>query len=188
MANPVAMMYLGAVAGISGVFFVYVSATPFLYIETYGWSVQGYAWLFAAGAALAGVANFANIAMVGRIGYRSALMVQGMAAMACGVLMFCGAFGLFDRWSIYGAGLMMMPLLHVVGTNALTGVMDQFEARKGMASAFAMAVRFGFGMLAVGLVGVFQGSVEIRYGLLVFVFAAVAGVCAQMAVRMDETG
>ncbi len=184
--NRVAMMYLLALSFMNGVFFIYVAATPFLYVETFGLSVQSYAWIFAAGALLAGVSNFINIFVVGRIGYRETLLWQGMLVMACGVVLFCGAFGVFGRWAIYGPGLLMMPLLHVVGNNALTGVMDQFEARKGTASAFAMAARFAFGMIAVGIVGAFQGSVEPRYGLILFVFAALAGVCAQMAVRWDK--
>ncbi|WGI20857.1 multidrug effflux MFS transporter [Amylibacter sp. IMCC11727] len=186
LKNRVAMMYLLALSFMNGVFFIYVAATPFLYVETFGLSVQSYAWIFAAGALLAGVSNFINIFVVGRIGYRETLLWQGMLVMACGVVLFCGAFGVFGRWAIYGPGLLMMPLLHVVGNNALTGVMDQFEARKGTASAFAMAARFAFGMIAVGIVGVFQGSVEPRYGLILFVFAALAGVCAQMAVRWDK--
>ncbi|GGA23091.1 multidrug effflux MFS transporter [Neptunicoccus cionae] len=185
--NPVAMMYVAALSSISGLFFVYVSATPFLYVETYGMSVSGYAWLFAAGAALAGAANFVNIYLVGRIGYREALLWQGLIAMACGALMFCGAFGVLDRWAVYAAGLIIMPLLHVIGSNALTGVMDQFEARKGIASAFAMSSRFGVGMIGVAVVGVFHGAVELRYGLIFFVFAALAGISAQMAVRWDKS-
>lgn len=34
--NRIAMMYLFSLSCMSGVFFVYVAATPFLYIETYG--------------------------------------------------------------------------------------------------------------------------------------------------------
>ncbi len=185
--NPVAMMYLMAISCMSGVFFVYVAATPFLYIETYGMSVQGYAWIFTAGAFLAGVANFANFFAVKWVGYRMTLLWQGMMVMACGVVLFCGAFGLFGRWAIYGPGLLMMPLLHVVGSNALTGVMDQYETRKGTASAFAMSARFAVGMIAVGIVGHFQGSDETRYGLILFVFAALAGISAQMAVRWDKS-
>ena len=184
--NPVAMMYLAALSCMNAVFFVYVAATPFLYIETYGLSVQGYAWMFAAGALLAGVSNFINIFAVGRIGYRAALLGQGMLVMAFGVLLFCGVFGVFGRWAVYLAGLAMMPLLHVVGNNALTGVMDQFEARKGTASAMAMALRFAMGVVGVAIVGAFQGAVEQRYGLILFVFAALAGVSAQMAVRWDK--
>ncbi|MDB9856848.1 multidrug effflux MFS transporter [Amylibacter sp.] len=188
LKNRVAMMYLLALAFMNGVFFVYVAATPFLYIETYGLSVQGYAWMFGAGALLAGISNFLNIFVVGLIGFRETLVWQGMLTMVCGVVLFCGAFGLFDRWAIYGPGLMMMPLLHLIGNNALTGVMDQFDARKGTASAFAMSARFAFGMIAVAIVGAFQGSVETRYGLILFVFAALAGVSAQMAVRWDKNG
>lgn len=87
-----------------------------------------------------------------------------------------------------GPGLLMMPLLHVVGNNALTGIMDQFETRKGTASAFAMSACFAVGMIAVGIVGTFQGSIEVCYGLILFVFAALAGVSAQMAVRWDRSG
>jgi len=188
LKNPVAMMYLFSLSCMNAVFFVYVAATPFLYMETYGLSVQQYAWLFAAGALLAGLSNFMNIFVVGRIGYRATLLIQGLLVMACGVVLFAAAFGLLGRWAIYGPGLLMMPLMHVVGNNALTGVMDQFETRKGTASAFAMSSRFTFGMIGVGIVGAFQGSVEIRYGLILFVFAALAGVSAQMAVRWDKSG
>ncbi len=188
LKNPVAMMYLFSLSCMNAVFFVYVAATPFLYMETYGLSVQQYAWLFAAGALLAGLSNFINIFVVGQIGYRATLLIQGMLVMACGVVLFAAAFGLLGRWAIYGPGLLMMPLMHVVGNNALTGVMDQFETRKGTASAFAMSSRFTFGMIGVGIVGAFQGSVEIRYGLILFVFAALAGVSAQMAVRWDKSG
>lgn len=185
--NPVAMMYLLSISFMSGVFFVYVAATPFLYIETYGMSVQAYAWIFTTGAFLAGLANFANFFVVKWIGYRSALLWQGMLVMACGTVLFCGAFGLFGRWAILGSGVLMMPLLHVIGNNALTGVMDQFETRKGKASAFAMSARFAVGMIAVAIVGQFQGALEVRYGLILFVFAALAGISAQMAVRWDKS-
>lgn len=188
LRNPVAMMYTVAMASMSGMFFVFISATPFLYIETYGFTVSGYAWMFTAGAALAGLANFVNIYVVGRIGYRDTLVWQGLGALACGIMLFCGTFGLLGRWAIYVPGVTMMPLLHVVGSNALTGVMDQFETRKGIASAFAMAARFGVGMIGVALVGVFHGAEETRYGLIFFVFAAFAGVSAQMAVRWDRSG
>lgn len=188
LRNPVAMMYTVALSSMSGMFFVFVSATPFLYIETYGLSLSAYAWLFTVGAALAGLANFANIYAVGRIGYRTALMGQSIAALACGVLLFCGTFGVLGRWAVYGPGLAMMPLLHVIGSNALTGIMDQFDARKGIASAFAMAARFGVGMIGVAIVGLFHGAEETRYGLIFFVFAAFAGVSAQMALRWDKSG
>jgi DHA1 family bicyclomycin/chloramphenicol resistance-like MFS transporter len=187
MQNPVALMYILATSFMSAVFFVYVAATPFLYIETYGLSVPEYGWMFAGGALLAGLSNFANFFIVGRIGYRTTLVWQGMLVMAFGTVLFCETFGLFGRWAIYGAGLMMMPMLHLIGNNALTGLMDQFETRKGTASAFAISVRFAFGFLAVAVVGAFQGSIETRYGLILFVFAALAGICAQMAVRWDRS-
>lgn len=185
--NPVAMMYLLAISFMSGAFFVYVAATPFLYIETYGMSVQAYAWLFTVGAFLAGLANFANFFVVKQIGYRSTLFWQGMLVIVCGIALFCGASGLFGRWAIFGPGLLMMPLLHVIGNNSLTGVMDQFDARKGTASAFAMSSRFAIGMIAVAIVGQYNGSVEMQYGLILFVFAVLAGVTAQVAVCWDKS-
>jgi DHA1 family bicyclomycin/chloramphenicol resistance-like MFS transporter len=182
------MMYLIAQASISGLFFVYVAATPFLYVETFGLSLQAYAWLFAAGAAAAGLANLSNIYLVAAIGYRAALLYQGMAAIALGALAFCAAFGLLDRWAIYLTGILLMAIMHLISTNALTGAMDQFTTRKGIASATAMSIRFGTGMLAVAVVARFQGSILTHYGLILFVFAAISGICAQMAVRWDKTG
>ena len=179
--NPMAISFM------SGAFFVCVAFTLFLYIETYGMSVQAYAWLFTVGAFLAGLANFANFFVVKQIGYRSTLFWQGMLVIVCGIVLFCGASGLFGRWAIFGPGLLMMALLHVIGNNSLTGVMDQFDARKGTASAFAMSSRFAIGMIAVAIVGQFNGLVEVQYGLILFVFAVLAWITAQVAVCWDKS-
>jgi hypothetical protein len=45
---------------------------------------------------------------------------------------------------------------------------------------------FGAGILAIGIIGCFGNVNEMRYGLIVFGFAALSGVVAQMAVRLDE--
>lgn len=186
LGNRIAMTYASATAGVMAVFFTYIAATPFLYMQTYGLSVTAYGVLFGAGAVLAIIANYINIAMVKRLGFRPVLLVQGVMVMGLGAIAFCGAFDLFGRWAIYLPGLLFMPMLHVVGANALTGAMDQFESNKGIASAFFLAIRFGTGMLAVSIVSAFGGQTEIRYGLILFVFAAFSGIAAQMAVRWDR--
>lgn len=185
LRNRVAMTYACAIAGMMAVFFTYIAATPFLYIQTYGLSIGAYSMLFGAGAGLAMVANYLNIAAVKRFGYRQVLLVQGMLVMGLGVVAFGGAFGLFGRWAIFLPGLLFMPFLHVIGGNSLTGAMDQFEHNKGIASAFLLAMRFGTGVIAVAIVSAVGGEVEIRYGLILFVFAAFSGIAAQMAVRWD---
>jgi len=186
LGNRIAMTYACATAGVMAVFFTYIAATPFLYMQTYGLSVSTYSILFGAGAILAMIANYMNIFAVKRLGFRPVLLVQGMMVIGLGVIAFGGAFGLFGRWAIYFSGLMFMPMLHVIGANALTGAMDQFDRNKGIASAFFVAVRFGMGVLAIAIVGAVGGEVEIRYGLILFVFAAFSGIAAQMAVRWDR--
>ncbi len=186
LGNRVAMTYACATAGIMAVFFTYVAATPFLYMQTYGLSVSTFSLLFGAGAILAMMANYLNIALVARMGFRPVLLGQGMLVMGLGVIAFGGGFGLFGRWAIYLPGLLFMPMLHVIGANALTGAMDQFDRSKGIASAMLLAFRFGTGMIAVSVVSAVGGESEIRYGLILFVFAAFSGIAAQLAVRWDK--
>ena len=187
LKNRLALTYALASAGIMAVFFTYVAVTPFLYIELYGMSVSAYSMMFGAGAMLAIVGNYLNIWAVGRFGFRLVLLVLGMAVMGFGVMLFSAGFGLLGRWAIYLPGLMFMPLLHMVGANAITGAMEQFDSGKGAASALFLSLRFGAGILAVSIVGSLGDVSEMRYGLIVFVFAALSGVAAQMAVRWDET-
>lgn len=186
LQNRLAVTYALANAGIMAVFFTYVAVTPFLYIEQYGMSISSYSLMFGAGAVLAIVGNFVNIWAVGRFGFRPVLLVLGLLVMGFGVMLFSASFGLLGRWAIYTAGLLFMPLLHMVGANAITGAMEQFETGKGAASALFLSMRFGAGILAVSIVGMLGDVSEMRYGLIVFVFAALSGIAAQMAVRWDE--
>ncbi len=186
LQNRLALTYALASSGIMAVFFTYVAVTPFLYIEQYQVTSMHYSMMFGAGAVLAIAANFVNIRLVARFGFRRVLLVLGMLTIGVGIMLFCASFGLLGRWAIYTAGLLFMPLLHMVGSNAITGAMEQFKTGKGAASALFLSLRFGAGIIAVAIIGSLGDVSEMRYGLVVFVFAALSGIAAQMAVRWDE--
>lgn len=183
-SHPVAALYMLGAFGMSGAFFAYLAGAPFLYIEVFGLSAGQFALVFAAGAGLAAVGNAANIALVARFGFRRALLFQALLTLALGALLFSACFGLVGRWAIYGAGLALMPLQHWMTANTQSGVMAQFDRRKGLASAVALAIRFGGGALAVTIMGAFGGGQE-RYGLILFVFLALGSIFAQLAVRRE---
>ena len=151
--HPVAALYMLAAFGMSGAFFAYLAGSPFLYIEVFGLTAGQFALIFSVGAALAAAGNGANIALVARIGFRRTLLGQGIVALALGALIFAGCFGLLGRWAIYAGGLALMPVQHWITANTLSGVMAQFDRRRGLASAVALALRFSGGTLAVAAMG-----------------------------------
>lgn len=184
IAHPVALIYILAAFFMSGAFFAFLAGSPFVYIDMFGLSPSTYAWIFAASAGLAALGNMANVALVARFGFRRTIYWQGVAVVALGALIFCGAFGLLGRWAIFAGGVALMAVQHWITTNTMAGVLDQFETRKGLANAAAMATRFTGGFLAVWLIGQVGASVQ-GFGLILFTFMALAGVLAQFAVRRE---
>lgn len=186
LSNTNAVFYVMASVGMSGAFFAFLAGSPFLYIDFFGLNPQQYAWVFAAGAALAILGNIINIQMVARIGFRGALVAQGLLAMVLGALLIAGCFGLTGRWAIFAAGLLIMPVQHVITANSNAGVMAQFDARRGLANSVALSARYSSGAFAVWLVGVYGHGPE-RFGLILFTFLALGGIFAQLAVRRERT-
>jgi len=75
------LAFIGSTFFVNAIFFSYVSASPFIYIEHFGMSATTYSYFFAVGAIVAVLANWLNIAFVKRErgGYRKLLFWQGLA-------------------------------------------------------------------------------------------------------------
>lgn len=177
--NRAAMAYAVVAGSGAALFFTYVSATPFLYIETYGLSQRSFAWLFALAACVAILANFANIRAVNIWGYRRVMMVQVALQIAVSVLILVAVNGYTGRWMIFVGGLSLMGFLQVTGANATAGLQAQFAARRGAAAAVYMFMRFAIGMLGVASVSWLGGTDQVIYANILLGFA---GVCCLAAI------
>jgi len=181
--NKTALLYILFLSSSSAIFFAFLAASPFLYIQKFNLTPIEYSYVFGAGALIAAFSNIINIKLTPLLGYRGVIWWVCYLILANAIILFLGGVGFFDRWSIYLSGLLFMGLFHIANATSLTGLMDQFEKGKGSANALAISLRFGFGMLGAGFVSVMSNETIYPYILTVLFFSFLAATFGLSAIK-----
>jgi len=180
--NRNALFYILFSSSSSAVFFAFLAASPFLYINKFNLTPIEYSYVFGAGAIIAGLSNVINIKLTSILGYKSIIWWVCFLIFSNAILLFLGGYGIFERWSIYLSGLLFMGLFHIANATSLTGLMDEFKKGKGTANALAISLRFGFGMLGAGMVSVLSNETIYPYIYTVLVFSIMASMSGLVAI------
>ena len=180
--NRNALFYILFSSSSSAVFFAFLAASPFLYINKFNLTPIEYSYVFGAGAIIAGLSNVINIKLTPILGYKSIIWWVCFLIFSNAILLFLGGYGIFERWSIYLSGLLFMGLFHIANATSLTGLMDEFKKGKGTANALAISLRFGFGMLGAGMVSVLSNETIYPYIYTVLVFSIMASMSGLVAI------
>ena len=181
--NKTALFYILFLSSSSAVFFAFLAASPFLYIQKFNLTPIEYSYIFGAGALIAALSNIINIKLTPLLGYRGVVWWVCYLILANAFVLFLGGIGFFDRWSIYFSGLLFMGLFHIANATSLSGLMDQFEKGKGAANALAISIRFGFGMLGAGFVSVMSNETIYPYIFTVLIFSFLAAISGLIAIK-----
>jgi MFS transporter, DHA1 family, multidrug resistance protein len=167
-AHPVAMLvgyfkllrsirYIGYVACSAFYFcclFAFIAASPFVYIDYFGIPPQYYGFLF-------------GVNMLGMIAstlVNSRIVVQRGSDHLLRIACVIGAFGSLALLltGLSGAGgiiglavptFLVLSLLTMVASNAISGALSVFPERAGAAAALAGAIQFGSGAMTSAAVG-----------------------------------
>ena len=180
--NRNALFYILFSSSSSAVFFAFLAASPFLYINKFNLTPIEYSYVFGAGAIIAGLSNVINIKLTSILGYKSIIWWVCFLIFSNAILLFLGGYGIFERWSIYLSGLLFMGLFQIANATSLTGLMDEFKKGKGTANALAISLRFGFGMLGAGMVSVLSNETIYPYIYTVLVFSIMASMSGLVAI------
>ena len=167
----------------SAVFFAFLAASPFLYIQQFGLTPIQYSYVFGSGAVIAAVSNIINIKFTSIIGYKKIIVICCYLILLNAIVLFSGGLEILDRWSIYLSGLLFMGLFHIANATSLAGLMDEFEKNKGAANALAISLRFGFGMIGAGSVSIMNDKTIYPYIFTVMFFSCFAMISGLKAVR-----
>ncbi|QIE57372.1 multidrug effflux MFS transporter [Pikeienuella piscinae] len=159
MRQPAARRYLGSTFSFAFMFFGMLAASPFIFIDHFGMSPQGFGYLFASISAAALGGNILNARLVFRFGYErmlaGATVALGCVGAAMALIVATGAGGL---WGVYAGMLLLMAIFHISIANTLAGVMRIAADRAGAASAALAFWRFLGGALGTVTVGAFNTS------------------------------
>jgi MFS transporter, DHA1 family, multidrug resistance protein len=167
-AHPVAMLlgyfqflrsirYVGYVACSAFYFcclFAFIAGSPFVYIDYFGVPPQYYGFLFGVNMLGMIATTFVNSRIVVRRGSDHLLRIacvigalSGFALLFTGFAQVGGIIGLAIPLFV------VLSLLTMVASNAISGALSVFPHRAGAAASLAGAIQFGSGALASAAVG-----------------------------------
>ena len=135
--------------------FAYITGSPFVFIEHFGFSPQQYALLFGTNIAGVMVVTFLNASLVGRLGPNSMLLGGSTVSAMAGTSLLLAANIAAVGWPGIALSLLLfVSVTGMLGANCVASLMALYPQRAGAAAALAVAGQFGLGALASGVVGV----------------------------------
>jgi DHA1 family bicyclomycin/chloramphenicol resistance-like MFS transporter len=149
--------YLGYVACSTLYFcclFAFIAGSPFVYIEYFGVPPQYYGFLFGVNVLGMIASTFINSRIVVQRGGDRLLRMACVIGAAGGLILL--ATGVSGFGGIIGLALplfVVLSLLTVVASNAISGALSVFPNQAGAAAALAGALQFGAGALVSAAVG-----------------------------------
>ena len=164
--------------------FVYISESPFVFIEMLGVSEHAYGWY-----TMAGVGAFAATSlMAGRFAGRLTMVPAvraGTAIMAAGALMM-GALalgGIFSVAAILGPMMVVAAGIGIILPYGMAGAMSANPQIAGAASALFGVAQFGLAALGTLLMGAVRDGTQIP--MTVVMAAATLAAAAALVIRID---
>jgi len=136
--------------------FAFIAGSPFVYIEYFGVPPQYYGFLFGVNMLGMIATTFINSRIVVRRGADRLLRIACWIGAAGGLVLL--ATGMLGIGAVVGIALplfVVLSLLTVVASNAISGALSVFPNRAGAAAALAGALQFGAGALTSAGVGWF---------------------------------
>jgi DHA1 family bicyclomycin/chloramphenicol resistance-like MFS transporter len=167
-AHPLAMLlgyvqlfrrprYVGYVACSAFYFcclFGFLAGSPFVYIEYFGVPPQYYGFLFGVNVLGMIAAGYLNSRIVVRYGADRLLRIAcAIGAAGGGVLLITGLAGFGAILGIAVPLFIVLSLLTVVASNAISGALTAAQDRAGAGAALAGALQFGAGALVSAAIG-----------------------------------
>jgi DHA1 family bicyclomycin/chloramphenicol resistance-like MFS transporter len=182
--------YLGYVACSTFYFcclFAFIAGSPFAYIEYFKINPQYYGFLFGVNMLGMIASSYTNSRIVVRYGgdrlLRIACAIGAAGAIVLLVVTLSGSSGLVG---LAVPLFVVLSLLTVVASNAVSGALSVFPSRAGAAAALAGSLQFGAGALASAIVG-WSADGTPRPMIFLICASAIASLCANLVlVRKPE--
>ena len=177
-----AVAYAITGGAVAAVLFCYLAASPFIYIDYYGFDEQWFGALFAISVVGAWLAQVFNIRYVQVIGYGKLVKIGSLLLVGLAiVLLWVTQTDFGGLAGVVTASVLAVSMTHVVSPGTLTGVLDGFPHLAGSASGFASFVRFTMGAAGTASLGIFHDGTPRSFGVATVVFSVIALVAATAA-------
>ncbi|SDG71874.1 multidrug effflux MFS transporter [Roseospirillum parvum] len=187
LRQPLFVAYAGFAASTMGMFFVFMSAAPYLAIQVMGISATQYGLWFAAVSALYIVGNLSTSRIAHHIGLEGTLALGAAIALAGGLLLVVScALAPWTPLTILGPAL-LMGLGNGIGLpQAQAGAVSVDPKRAGAASGLAGFTQMIAGAILAQTVGLLEDGTPWPMALLMLLTALSALLNAGLALRANK--
>lgn len=144
--QPLALAYILCMGLAFGGMFAFITASPFVYMEYFGVSPTGYAWLFGLNVAGIIVMTLINARWVSRVGPLRMLAVgAGLAGVAALWLLGTGLTGWGGLAMIVFGVVVYVSVTGLLGANCVASLLALYPRQAGAAAGLAVACQFALG-------------------------------------------
>lgn len=144
--QPLALAYILCMGLAFGGMFAFITASPFVYMEYFGVSPTGYAWLFGLNVAGIIVVTLINARWVSRVGPLRMLAVgAGLAGVAALWLLTEGLTDWGGLAVIVVGVVVYVSVTGLLGANCVASLLALYPRQAGAAAGLAVACQFALG-------------------------------------------
>ncbi|MHA6196190.1 Bcr/CflA family multidrug efflux MFS transporter [Pseudomonas wadenswilerensis] len=152
--QPLALGYILCMGLAFGGMFAFITASPFVYMEYFGVSPRGYAWLFGLNIAGIIVMTLINARLVSRLGPLRMLAVgAALAGIAAVGLLVAGVSGWGGLALIVAWVMVYVSVTGLLGANCVASLLALYPRQAGAAAGLAVACQFALGAAFSAVVG-----------------------------------
>lgn len=162
LAHRQAMSFILCMGFSSGGIFAFITASPFVFIEHFGFSPRAFAWVFALNILGIILASVINARKVNQVGPLAMLKVGAWVAALAGLaLTAAGLLGWAIPVVIIVCVVLYMTTAGLIGANCTASLMALFQRQAGAAVGLAVAVQFASGMAFSWMVSAFADGTPV---------------------------
>ena len=153
--------------GFAGMF-SYISGSPFVFIDVFGFSEHTFGLLFGLNVVALMLGSAVNAQLVGRYGSDRMLTAGCLLSAVMGsVMVVTISFDLSNPIALLVPLFLFMPSVMITGANATAGGLAIFPNQAGTAAAFMGAMQFAIGAGAGSLVGLLYDATPLPMAIII---------------------
>lgn len=188
LGNSRSMGFILSMGLCFGGMFVYLTATPFVFINYFGMTPQQYAWLFAMNIGSVMVLTFLNTRLLKIWTSRRLLFIGASLVMASGIaLAVFASTGIGGLASIIACLLLFVGCTGMMGANAIANLLARHQAEAGAAAGLAVSTQFGLGMVLSSSTAALHTDGPVAMGVLMCCAGIACWIAALVALRPEST-
>lgn len=157
VSSKVAISYILCMGMAFAGMFVYITASPFVFIEFFGLSTQQYAYLFGSNIFGIMIMTIINANLVTRVGPQKMIQFCSLILLLSAISLFVmGVTGIGGLWGVIIGLWFFVAMTGTLNANCIAKLMGLFPSEAGAAAGLAISLQFGLGALLSFIVGLFS--------------------------------